>query len=134
MNDDDLTAAVQAAFGCELHDYAGMHVIDAWAERDQALVAYVERKTRSIDRATYPTALLDERKWVGLIAAEFATGLPAILAYAWADGWGWCRPAHDIPVTVRIATTGPDTVSRNRGVPRPVVDIPLTAFTMVEAS
>jgi hypothetical protein len=134
VNDDQLTAAVQAHFGITLHPYAQMEPIDAWAERDQKLVAYVERKTRNTPHRWYPTAVVDARKWLALLTHEFATGIPALLTYGWEDGvWGWIRPSKAGEVTTRILTPGPESVSLNAGVPRPVIDIPIDAFTLVGA-
>ena len=131
MTDDDLTAAIEAAWGCRVHEFAGYDTVDAWAEKDGRLVAYVERKTRNVPIDYYPTAVVDARKWLGLLAAEHATGTKAVLAYAWSCGsWGWVRPSIVGPVlSTRILTPGPDSVSEGRHT-RPVIEVPIDVFTV----
>jgi len=135
MTDEQLTAAIEAHFRVTVHNYAEMDTIDSWLEQDGRMVAYCERKCRNVTRDAYPTAVVDDRKWTGLLAAEFATGLPSILAYAWSDGsWGHIRPSRMPQLTLRVLAPGPEAVSLNAGVSRPVVDIPIDAFEMHTAT
>lgn len=134
MTDDELKALIESRWSCQVHDYAaGFHPMDSYVTRDGQVIAYAERKTRTVPRTRYATAQVDERKWVGMIAAEYATGLPAFLFYAWSCGsWGWIRPTADVPVTVRVSTPDPASRSLNAGVPRPVVEFPITLFTLAD--
>jgi hypothetical protein len=132
ITDSRLTALVEAKYGCTLHEYGGEFApIDTYAVTDGRQVGYVERKTRNFPSTRHTTAVIDVRKWIGLLSAEFATGHPAILAYGWSDGvWGTIRPARGIEVVTAILTPGPESVSLNRGVPRPVVHVPIDAFEL----
>lgn len=132
MDDDALTRAISAAWSCQVHEFAGFDTVDAWAERDGRLVAYIERKTRNVPLDAYPTAIVDARKWLGLLAAEHAFSTPAILVYAWSCGsWGWVRPTEvGAILATRILTPGPEAVSLGRHT-RPVVDVPIDAFEIV---
>lgn len=132
MTDDELREAVENHYYATLHDFAEMNPVDSWVEKDGRVVAYVERKTRNVTFGTYPTAVVDARKWIGLLAAEYATGVPAYLFVGWACGtWGWVQPAKVGNVLgTRILTPGPESVSLNAGVPRPVVEVPVDAFTI----
>ena len=131
MDDQTLRAAIEAKWSCRVHDFAELEPVDAWAEKEGRLVAYLERKTRNVTLDTYPTAIIDARKWLGLLAAEHATGTQAVLAYGWACGsWGWVRPTEVGPrLEARILTPGPEAVSLGRHT-RPVFDIPLDAFVI----
>ena len=133
MTDEELTQRLEAAWKCDLVPFAGEFAgIDAYAVRGGQTVGYVERKTRLHTFGTYSTAILDARKWLGLLSAEFATGLPAILAVGYECGRvAQVRPASHPALVVTIETPGQDSVSLNRGVPRPVVHIPLDAFEAV---
>jgi hypothetical protein len=133
ITDSQLTELVETKYGCVLHAYGGEFApIDAYAVTEGRHVAYVERKTRpDVPSTRYDTAVIDARKWIGLLSAEFATGHPAILAYGWSDGvWGTIRPARGIEVVTAILTPGPESRSLNRGVPRPVVHVPIAAFEL----
>lgn len=136
MNDEQLIAAIEAAMRVKLHPYAALDTIDSWAEKNGQMVACVERKTRNIPFGHYPTAVVDHRKWVGLLANEFATGIPSYLFYAWSCGsWGWVQPsALGQQLGISIIRPALDSVSLNAGVVRPVVEIPLTAFSMMNVA
>lgn len=133
MNDQELIAEVEATMQVKLRPYAAMDTIDSWAEKNGHMVACVERKTRNVPFGQYPTAVVDHRKWLGLLANEFATGIPSYLVYGWSCGsWGWIQPTT-VGQQLGISVIRPslDSVSLNAGVPRPVVEIPLSAFSMV---
>jgi hypothetical protein len=125
-----LRETVEAEHRCTVHDYAEMSRLDHWVERDGAVVAVGESKTRpDVTCKDYPTALLDLSKWQNALAQEWSTGLPALVWYAWACGCvGEIRPAAGVDVKVTITTPGPDSRSLNKGVARPTVNIPVPAF------
>jgi hypothetical protein len=132
ITDSQLKTLIAEAFRCEVHDYAADYaLVDSYLVRDGRPVAYCERKVRpDITSTTHPTAIIDEQKWMNVYDREIVTGLPAFVAYAWSDVWGWIRPTDRPLVTVELVTPSPESRSLNKGVRRPVVHIPIGAFTI----
>jgi hypothetical protein len=62
---------------CEVHAFPPLTPIDWYACRHDALVAYLEVKTRSHRHDAFGTVYLSVRKWLALELAELAQGVPS---------------------------------------------------------
>lgn len=133
MTDEELKALCEEKWDCEIVNYGGEFAsVDGYVIKGGNVIAHIERKVRNVRKGDYPTAILDCRKWVGLLAAEFATGIPSILAYGWDCGRaGFVKPSKGIKVETAICRPALDSVSLNAGVARAVVHIPISEFEVI---
>ena len=80
-----LRADLEKAWNCKLHHLPMFYHVDFFAERDHALVAWVEVKQRNCTSTQYPTVFMNvDRKFRHLIAHSETA--PAFFVVRWADG------------------------------------------------
>ena len=93
-----------------------------WKDR---ILAWVEIKCRSVKRKTYPTYMIDYKKWVAGVNLHDETGLPFLLAIRFTDGiWVY---SYDPKTHAKLRWGG----RTDRGVSydvKPMIHLPLWEF------
>jgi hypothetical protein len=83
--ENQLKADLETAWNCTLHHLPQYYHVDFFAERDHALVAWVEVKHRNCTSTQYPTVFMNvDRKFRHLIAHSETA--PAFFVVRWSDG------------------------------------------------
>jgi hypothetical protein len=109
---------------CEVHAFPPLTPIDWYACRHDALVAYLEVKTRSHRHDAFGTVYLSVRKWLALELAELAQGVPGIFVVQWVDALGWIRTSRVDAHAVTIAGNGGTTEHGRNGI-EPIILVPV---------
>lgn len=116
--------AVEAAWSCQLHSFGHLCPIDWWAEQDGRMVGVLELKSRNHEIDTYPTVVLNVRKWIALSMASLGLAVPAIAAFRFLDeSVRWIKLTQVDATRHRIMTSGQRWQTENDR--EPVIDIPI---------
>jgi hypothetical protein len=124
--EEAVAAQLASAWGCEIHRFAGLSVLDWFATRQGRMVGVLELKARSHPIAQYPTVFLSVRKWLALQFGALGLGVPGIFVVRFADALKWI-PVADVDASAVRLTGG---IRRNRGASdiEPLIDVPIAAL------
>lgn len=131
-NEEQVRAAIEAAWGVELRRYGGhFDAIDWYALRAGKIAANVELKSRTHESGKHPTVFLNMRKWHSLLIAWLYTGRPSIFVVKFEDGIRWIDVAKVDARNVRIG--GCSRIVKARSDVEPVIEVPIADMTILKA-
>lgn len=115
---------------CKFHSYGSLCAIDYWVERNGAIVAHVEIKSRSHPQDQYPTVFLNMRKWLALTLAEVSSGIPSIYVVKFTDAIKHIRVC-EVDVKDAIKVGGTKYIVKAKTDIEPVICIPVSHMKSV---
>jgi hypothetical protein len=128
-NENEVSAAIAAAWRCNVRSFGRLSPIDWYAERDGRLVGVLELKSRSHPSSKHPTVFLNVRKWLTLAMASMGLGVPAIFVVRFEDQTLWVPLSKVDASSVRMG--GCSRIVKSRSDVEPVIEIPVKDMTLL---
>jgi hypothetical protein len=124
-NEQAIAELLAAAWGCEVRPFAKLSVLDFYAVREGRLVGVAELKSHPYESTKYPTTWLAVRKYMALVLADIALGVPGVFVARFADKSFWI-PISQIYAkgAVMRGITGENEYKR-RGDTEPIINVPI---------
>ena len=85
----EVARVLDAAWDCQLHQFASFSPIDWFAIKREQVAGHVELKCRAVPHDRYSTVYLSFRKWAALVLAQLGHGVPSIFAVKFTDEIRW---------------------------------------------
>jgi len=123
QSEADVARALTRLWNCEFHSFGKLSLIDWYAVRTGRLVGIAELKTRSHERAKYPTVFLNVRKWLALTVAAAGLGVPAVFVVRFSDGTYFVNVSEIDASNVKIG--GCRQIVKARNDIEPIIEVPV---------
>jgi hypothetical protein len=121
----EVARRLERAWGCTLHPYAGLSVIDWWAEKQERVSAFLELKCRSHESTKHSTVFLNHRKWVALSLSQLS-GTMAIFVVRFTDQIRWVK-LNDVDPS-RLSIGGLIRKHHSDNDIEPVIEVPVSTM------
>ena len=121
--EEEVARAVEAAWGCKLARFGALAALDWYAERHGRLVGLLELKSRTHERARYPTVFLNVRKWLALTLGSVGLGVSATFVVRFHDGTFWI-PVNAIEAS-NVMIGGCKRIVKSTSDIEPIIEIPI---------
>ena len=128
QRETEVARMLERAWGCTLHPYAGLSVIDWWVEKQGRVSAFAELKCRSHDSTRHPTVFLNHRKWVALSLSQLSR-VPALFIVRFTDQIRWIR-LNDIDPS-KLIIGGLSRKHHSDNDIEPVIEVPVDRMTLL---
>lgn len=127
-NERVVAAQMEAAFKCTVHDFGSLNDVDFWLEKDGALAAYVEMKTRTQSSTKFPTVYLSIRKWLAMNLLSVGVEVPCLFVVKFSDEVRWINLKDVDARSTHICERSDHRAANDR---EPVVLVPVSDMTIL---
>lgn len=129
-HEDEVSAMVEAAWGCRVSRFGMLSPIDWFAERHGRVVGLLELKCRPHPSDQHATVFLNVRKWLALQLGAVGMGCPAIFVVRFADCVRWINLSAVDATNQRVA--GCTRIVKSRSDIEPVIEVEISGMASIK--